>query len=361
MDFELEDHQKQFGQAVREALRGVDALAAVRTMSEGDMEAAKPVWTMAVDAGWVSVATSDEAGGGGGSALDLVVAAEAAGSFVAPIPLGWHGAAARALSRSPDCPDGLVEGTCLVDVALPAPGRPPGDLIIEQGRVTGRVLAVPAIGQAEFIAVGYGDDLLLVSPNNPGHPQPTLDYSRPLVSHTLNAAPIIASAPGAIPDASLLITTCAAAEFVGALDALLSTAVEYARTREQFGQPIGSFQAVQHLLVDCLIDLEPARNLTYFASYALDAPELSEKERRAATFGAYVLACEALRDGGERVIQVFGGIGYTWECDAHLYWRRALGAPSITGPISAHLREYATAYSLYEVDLATALGANDTL
>ena len=350
MDFELEDYQKQFKNAVCDALSSAGGLTVTRALYEGDMEAWRPIWSTAVDAGWVSLATPIEVGGGGGTALDLVVAAEAAGSFVAPIPLGWHAATARALGWSADCPEGLVEGKCALDIALPAPGRPVGDLLVEEGRVSGRVLAVSAGEPAEFVAVSHGEDLLLVSTGHPGARQPTLDCSRPLVSHELHAAPIVAMAPGGVPDASLLVTTCAAAEFVGALDALLSTAVEYARTREQFGQSIGGFQAVQHLLVDCLVELEPARNLTYFAGYALDKPELSEFDRQAAAFGSYVLAGEALRVGGERLIQVFGGIGYTWECDAHLYWRRALGAPAITGPIAAHLEEYASACKRSVVD-----------
>lgn len=353
MDFELEDHQKQFERSVRDALGRLGGLAPTRAMCDGQREAAEPSWAAAVDAGWIAVATSEEAGGGGGSALDLVVAAEAAGSFVAPIPLGWHAATARALGRSTDCPEGIVEGKRMIDVALSAPDLPAADIVVEQDRVSGRVTAVPAVGPAEYVAAAYGEDILLISLSEAGRSQPTLDCSRPLVNHELTDAPIVTRAPGAVPDATLLVTTCAAAEFVGALDALLSTAIEHARTREQFGRPIGSFQAVQHLLVDCLVELEPARNLTYFAGYALDAPELSDSERRAAAHGAYLLAGEALRDGGERVIQVFGGIGYTWECDAHLYWRRALGAPAIAGPMVAHLREYAANRTLSCDDVAS--------
>lgn len=350
MDFELEDHQKHFERAVRATLKGIGGIGPARAVSEGDMEAAKPVWTTAVDAGWVSVASGDDVGGGGGSALDLIVAAEAAGAYLAPIPLGWHAAAARGLSKSPDCPDGLVQGTVTIDVALPTPGLPASDLEFENGCVSGHVVAIPAVGGAELLVVCAGADLLLVQLDKPGQPQSTLDGSRPLVSHALADTPVVARVPGVGLEAGLLATACAAAEFVGALDTLLATGIEYAQTREQFGRPIGSFQAVQHLLVDCLVDLEPARNLTYYAGYALDAPELSDSDRRAAVHGSYVLAGEALRDSGERVIQVFGGIGYTWECDAHLFWRRALGAPSTSGPISAHLRAYAAESTHQEID-----------
>ncbi|MPZ36194.1 MAG: hypothetical protein GEV13_35485 [Rhodospirillales bacterium] len=341
MDFELEDYQQQFAKAVRKALSDCQGLARARAMAENDATASERVWSVAVDGGWPSLAASEQVGGGGGTALDLVLAAEAAGTFVAPIPLGWHAAVSRGLGGVAGCPEGLVEGTQSVDVALPMPGLPDIDLTVRQQRVTGRVLAVPGARTAEFLAVGVGTDLLLLAPNCRRTVQPTLDPSRPLVAYELERAPVIARVRGAVRDAVLLTAVCAAAECVGALDAFLSTGIEYAKIREQFGRPIGSFQAVQHLLVDCLLDLEPARNLTYFAGHAVDAGSMSEDERQAAIYGAYTLAVDALRDSGERLIQVFGGVGYTWECDAHLYWRRALGAASTTGPTSAYLRECA--------------------
>lgn len=342
MDFELSTEQHGFAASIRETLTAAGGITAARVSAEkGPAEVAFPLWRVAADSGWLSAAVSEADGGGGGSCLDLVVVAEGAGRFVLPIPFGWHAAVARAFAGHPDSPAGLVSGDVMVDVALPMPGLSAPEVAVADDVVSGRVLAAPAAASTDLLVVAHGDDLLLVSTGNPGRVQPTLDPTRPLVVHELTNARVLARAPRAAEAAVGLAVTCAAAEFIGAMDSLFAVGLEHARVREQFGRPIGSFQGLQHLLVDCLLDLEPARNMTYYAAYALDAVDVTADERWAAVSGAYVLALEALRDGGERIVQVLGGIGYTWESDAHLYWRRALGAPALTGPAEAYLERYA--------------------
>jgi len=112
------------------------------------------------------------------------------------------------------------------------------------------------------------------------------------------------------------------ADLVGICAAALEGAVDHAREREQFGRPIGSFQAVQHLCADQLVSVEASRSITWQAAWAVDA--LTSAEALAAAQVAKAYCSEMARTVCEAVIQVWGGLGMTWECPAHRYLRRAL-------------------------------------
>ena len=124
-------------------------------------------------------------------------------------------------------------------------------------------------------------------------------------------------------------TVALAAEMVGAADATVRLTAEYAKVREQFGQPIGRFQGVKHRLAELYVLVESARSLVYYASWAVDHADDSSRH----VSMAKALASEALDDAGENCVQTHGAIGFTWECDAHLYYKRGrfcrnfMGAP----------------------------------
>lgn len=344
MDFTLGDTQRAFAEVVTEAVRACGGRTAAREAAEQDWTSSATLWDLAVKGGWTSVLVAEQDGGGGGSLLDLMAACEVAGRSVLPIPLGWHAAVARELAGVTGVEPDLVAGIQPADLALPLPGLTGTPLTEVGGLVSGTVTAVAAAQPAHWLVAGCSDGSLAVVRSTGSERVPTLDTGRPLVRHVVPEQVPVALVAGAADRAARAVVVATAAEFVGALDALIELGVEYAKNREQFGKPIGSFQAVQHLLVDCLVDVEPARSLLYYAAYA-DGAQLSDNERWKAARAAYIRACEALRDGGERVIQVFGGMGFTWEHDAHLLWRRALGAPSVTGPVAAYLEGYTVAPS----------------
>jgi alkylation response protein AidB-like acyl-CoA dehydrogenase len=126
------------------------------------------------------------------------------------------------------------------------------------------------------------------------------------------------------------MTVGLAAEMVGAADAALTMAVEYAKVRRQFGVPIGRFQGIKHRCADLLVEVESARSLVYMAAWALGAA--AEQVAGYASM-AKAAASDALDAAGEECIQIHGAIGYTWECHAHLFYKRGrhchvwLGAP----------------------------------
>ena len=114
---------------------------------------------------------------------------------------------------------------------------------------------------------------------------------------------------------------------------VLDMAVEYAKTRKQFGKPIGQFQAVQHPLADSYLETESARSAAYYAAWTLDdnAPDGST-----AVSIAKMYASDAARNAGNRAIQVQGGMGFTWENDAHLYFRRFKASETALGDAAYH-------------------------
>jgi alkylation response protein AidB-like acyl-CoA dehydrogenase len=133
--------------------------------------------------------------------------------------------------------------------------------------------------------------------------------------------------------------TLVAADLVGVMDAGLATAVSYAATREQFGVPIATFQAIQHLCADQLVSLEGARSLTEYAAWAVDECEVSEALLAARSAKAY--ASRAGRAVTEAVVQVHGGMGFTWDCPAHVFLKRALTDARVFADSAVHIREIA--------------------
>jgi alkylation response protein AidB-like acyl-CoA dehydrogenase len=143
---------------------------------------------------------------------------------------------------------------------------------------------------------------------------------------------------GRLPDGALDalrddVLVAWAADALGAARAVLGLAVEHAKVRHQFGQPIGAFQAVQHLLVDALETVELVAGGVLHAAWAADAAEAAERHLAALRLKA---VAGRLAGVGDSAIQVLGGIGYTWEHDAHLYLRRLLGWVVAFGPASSY-------------------------
>jgi len=140
---------------------------------------------------------------------------------------------------------------------------------------------------------------------------------------TLEASPaerLEGSTAAAVAQAEDIATLALTAEMAGGMQRLLELTVAYAKTRKQFDQPIGKFQAVQHMCADMFLWTESAKAAVYYAAYALDK---GLPDAATAVSIAKVYAADAYRECGNRAIQVHGGMGFTWECDAHLYYRRA--------------------------------------
>jgi alkylation response protein AidB-like acyl-CoA dehydrogenase len=169
----------------------------------------------------------------------------------------------------------------------------------------------------------------------------TVDGSRSFGAVTFDRAPAQRLDVGAddVQRALDRLGVAFAVDGVGAAARALELAVEYAKERVQFDKPIGSFQAVQHMCADMLKAVELARAAAYYACWALDEAEPAEAHRAAVVAQAY--AASAFPQVGANAIQVFGGIGFTWEHDIHLYYKRLLSTSVVTGTADDHLAELA--------------------
>jgi alkylation response protein AidB-like acyl-CoA dehydrogenase len=167
---------------------------------------------------------------------------------------------------------------------------------------------------------------------------PSLDRTRQLYSVRFDdvQAEVLArgdEAQAALDRAMDVATVALVAEMVGGMERIMELSVEYAKTRKQFGKPIGQFQSVQHQCADMLLLTESSRSAGYYAAWALNE---GVADARTAVSVAKAYASEAYREVGNRGIQVHGGMGFTWENDIHLYYRRAKASEIAFGDAAFH-------------------------
>jgi alkylation response protein AidB-like acyl-CoA dehydrogenase len=195
----------------------------------------------------------------------------------------------------------------------------------------GASVAIDAAGATSALAVRRGG----VFEVEVGTPLPAVDLTRPSAAVGLSRTPVGPLSEDGLTRWTALGLTLACADLVGTMHGAVELACGYAKQRQQYGAPIGSFQAVQHLLADAFVSTEGSRSIALHAAWAVDA--LSPPEALAAAGAAKAYCSRAARDVCETAIQVHGGIGHTWECLAHVYLRRALLSRDILGGIGPSL------------------------
>jgi alkylation response protein AidB-like acyl-CoA dehydrogenase len=205
------------------------------------------------------------------------------------------------------------------------------------GKLNGEKMFVPDAAVADWIIVVARDGVFLVDSKAPGirvEPMLGMDLTRKLYSMRLDDVPgekLGETAALARPRG--IATAALAAEMVGGMQRTLDLTVEYAKTRKQFDKPIGVFQAVQHQCADMYLETESARSAVYYAAWAL---QHHGPDAAAAVSIAKLYASDASRTVGNRGIQVHGGMGFTWENDLHLYYRRAKASEIAFGDATFH-------------------------
>ncbi|MER6628215.1 acyl-CoA dehydrogenase family protein [Streptomyces sp. NPDC000987] len=373
---EQDDIRRTLRELLRKRCRPEDLRAALDTPAGHD----PLLWTaLAGRLGLPGLALPEAYGGAGCAVTDLALACEETGRALAPSPLtatavlaaplllalGTAAQRARLLPR-------IASGELTAALAVPGPrlatalaltggnggdwaggGRAGG----VQARRTGEGWRL--YGQAEQVLDGHSAGLLLVAAHTGGFArsrillflvpgeagglvrvrQTALDATRPQARLELrdvaaellgedsgaagDAADAVLAALSAVGDTAAAVLAC---EAVGAADRALERTLEYVKRREQFGRAIGSFQAVKHRLADVYVRVQAARSAAYYAAWAAVHGERA---------GALALAqgLEALRAAAADGIQLHGGIGFTWEDDAHLYFKRAWGDELLFGPV----------------------------
>ncbi|ORB56422.1 acyl-CoA dehydrogenase [Mycobacterium persicum] len=326
----------------RTSASGEAATAASRAMEateHGDPDAWRPVFTGLAELGLFGVAVPEDRGGAGGSIEDLCAMVEEAAKALVPGPVATTALAALVVP-DPELLAALAAGERVAGLALEGDvqfdaqtRRVSGTVPWALGAVAGGVLLLPADGRWLLVDTA-GDGVHL-------EPLRATDFSRPVAKVVLTSAPV---APASVIADSRervenLAATLLAAEAAGVTRWALDTAVAYAKVREQFGKPIGSFQAVKHLCAEMLCRAEQAEVAAADAARAAGDPDSRQFAIAAAV--AAGLGIAAAKANVKDCIQVLGGIGCTWEHDAHLYLRRAHANGRFLGGAERWLRRIA--------------------
>ncbi|MSP42881.1 MAG: acyl-CoA dehydrogenase [Alphaproteobacteria bacterium] len=348
MNFDFSDDQKLLKDQAQRFLNDKSSLKVVRRILDTDETHASEVWKGIVELGWTGTTIPEAYGGIGLGHLELCMIAEELGRSLAPVPFSSSvylatealllaGSEAQKQKYMPPLAAGEMIGTLALSESTQAATPRTMKVSFDGGKVKGVKMPVPDGDVANFAVVavktGSGTDeksvsLAIVDLTGPGvtrAPLRTLDPTRNLSNVTFDNAPgeLLGAQGGGwaivqkvLDHAAVLV----AFEQVGGADACLNMAKEYALNRYAFGRPIASFQAIKHKLADMYIKNELARSNSYYGAWALStgAPDLA-----AAAAGCRVAATEAFNFAAKENIQTHGGMGFTWEFDCHLYYRRA--------------------------------------
>ena len=348
MNFEFSDDQKQLKDSARKFLEAKCPPAAVRAVLEGPQPFDKALWDGLAEMGFLGIVIPEEHGGLGAGYLELCVVAEELGRVVAPVPFNSSvflatefllaaGSDAQKAAWLPKLAAGEAIGTFAFAEGV-GPTTPKAIKVAASGgTISGVKLPVADGDIADFAIVAArtapgnderGVSLFIVDLKGAGvtaEAVATIDPTRSHAKITFNGAaadPLGAAGEGwsiinAVFDRAAILT---AFEQVGGADRALEMARDYALERMAFGRPIGSFQAVKHMLADMYVSATLARSNCYYGAWALStgAAELGEA---AAT--ARVSATQAFQHCAKNNIQVHGGMGFTWAFDCHLFYRRS--------------------------------------
>ncbi len=332
----ITDEQFAARELVRDWAAGSGATAAVRDIEQGEPKAWQPVFARLAELGLFGVAVPEECGGAGGSIEDLSAMVEEAARALVPGPVATTALATLVVS-DPQLREALALGERTAGVAL----RSDVEFDATASRASGTVPFVLGGVADGLLLLPAGDRWLLVDAMAEGvavEPLQASDFSRPL------ARAVLTTAPASVLDAPAdwvtdLTATVLSAEAAGITRWTLDTAVAYAKVREQFGKPIGSFQAIKHLCAEMLCRTEQV------AVAAADAARAAnDGDHRQLSIAAAIAAgigIDAAKANAKDCIQVLGGIGITWEHDAHLYLRRAYGIGQFLGGPARWLRRTA--------------------
>lgn len=344
MEFAFTDEQRMIAETVRGFFAENATSERTRKAMAGD-GLDRALWNaFADDLGLTGIAVPEDHGGAGLGMIELALVAEAAGAQVAALPLLGHVMVGQAIAK----------GGSEEQKAEWLPRLAAGDMIstttwaarasVADGRLSGTFSFVPHGAVADLLLVYGGNDAWLVDLKGEGvaiTPHVTLDQTRPLATVVLTDAPAEALEDGdaAIPAALAAGWICLAAEALGGAQAALDRTVAYARERVQFGRPIGSFQAYKHRLADMMIEIEQARSAVYWAACAVDE---NSDETAIALHAAKSFAADTYFMCAGNMIQLHGGIGFTWEHDAHVFFKRARSIQTLLGNGTYHREAVAT-------------------
>jgi alkylation response protein AidB-like acyl-CoA dehydrogenase len=353
VDFGFSEEQEMLRQSARALLEKECPSAVVRKLMEDERGFDPALWKKMAELGWLGLVIPENYGGGGLSYVDLVLVMEEMGRVLLPSPFIWTMMTAEAIGRAGSDSQKssllpkIAAGELIATIAYLEPSAVwSADGIAMTAREEGAGYVLD--GTKLFVNDGHIADCILVAARTGGSgdrgislfaletkragvavtPLTTMDQTRKLTEIKFSGVKVdagdVIGEPGkgwkTLSDIIDRGKVMLAGEMMGGAQKVLEMTVDYAKVRVQFGRPIGSFQAVQHKCANMMIDVEGAKSAAYYASWAV-SNEVAEASLAAA------LAKAAASDGFRRVsaegIQLHGGIGFTWDHDMHLYFKRA--------------------------------------
>jgi len=352
VNLDFSDDQRFLQENAREFLAKRAPLSVCRRVLEDENETyARDLWSEIAEMGWLGTTIPEEFGGAGMGHLELALIFEELGRSLAPFPFGSSvGLATEALllagsdeqkaSLLSQFANGEAIGTLAVAEGR-GPLRPQAlETRLEKGRLTGSKIAVGDGASADWCIVvslaDAGPTLALVDLKANGvkrEVMPSLDPSRPLARFQFDSTPsqTLGSEGSGWELYEQLRERAAvlqAFEQIGGAERTLELTRDFTLERFAFGRPVGSYQALKHRMADVFVAIEIARSHAYYAAWALsaNAPELAE-----AACSARIAASKAFELATTEMIQMHGGVGYTWEYDCHLFYRRAKSLATLLG------------------------------
>ncbi len=375
MSIGIQDDHEALHSSVRGWVESRCPSGVTRSSLDADEDRLPPFWDELGTQGTLGIHVPEEFGGQGAGIVELAVVAEELGRAAAPGPWSTTAVVAAVVAGStgpmlakevlPGLADGTVPASLAVPVAAPdgssralpglrARSAPDGTLVVSG--VVGPILNGSTVSLVLAPVDLDGDDRWVLLERDHGvsvEPQPSFDPTRRSARWSLEDVTVPASrvigdvTTGRVRELALVVFS---AEATGGARWCLETAAEHARTREQFGRPIGQFQGVKHRLADMLVAVEQAVAATWDAAVVVDherihPPDADTREGRLAVDLAAAVALDGYVEAAKGAIQVLGGMGFTWEHDAHIHLRRATTLRQIVGG-SAPLRAEAARLAL---------------
>lgn len=361
MDVDFTDEQRQLAESAREFLERECPMSLVRQTLDDPTDIALGLWRQMANLGWTGLSLPERCGGSGLGVIELSLLCEAMGRTLSPAPylssVVLAGGALAACSTAHDARlTEIADGTARASLSLYQQGNrwgteEPGVAASDANgglMLDGTCEFVPDAELADFLLIpaqaGESPRLCLVDTQAPGferHPIAWPDSTRRMSAVHLRGVELapddalpIDGLDGLLDAARVAI----AAEMLGGAERVLELSVEFAKTREQFGRPIGAFQSIQHRCADMLVLVESARSAVTYAAWAVDAK--TPDAHRAACMAKAYCSDAYVRIAGDG-IQIHGGLGFTWEQDLHLYFKRAKADEAILGDAAWHREEVA--------------------
>jgi alkylation response protein AidB-like acyl-CoA dehydrogenase len=354
MQFGLSESQEFLKDSARNFFAGECPSAEMRRLMETDTAYDASLWSKLTDQGYTGIIFPEEYGGVGLGKVELMLLMEETGRALLPGPffstVVLAGSVLDAVATpaqktkylAPIC-RGEVRATVAILEAAASWNSRDIQLSVTHGKLTGEKFFVADAAVADFILVVARNGVFVVDSKSRGlkiSPMSGMDLTRKLYVVEFSDTPaeqILASS--GLARAFDIATAALAAELVGGMQRTLDITVEYAKTRKQFGKPIGMFQAVQHQCADMYLETESSRSAVYYAGWAL---EENAPDAATAVSIAKMYASDAARTVGNRGIQIHGGMGFIWENDVHLYYRRAKASETAFGDATFHRERIAS-------------------